>query len=498
MSTIRFTGMASGLDTESIVESLMSAQKLKNKKVEDKKTTLTWKQETWQSLNKKLVDFYKNSVSNLRLTASYNAKKVSSSNEDIVTATGTANAVSGSHTIEVQSLASPQYVTGACINKSGGTTVTDTDGNAITSSTKLSKLNGVTTIAAGTTITIGGKTKTIDSDTTISDVVTLAQSAGLNASYDQTNGRFFISSKTSGTANSFTITSTDSDLLTNIGLGTNATEVPAADSKVIYNGAEITSSTNEFTLNGLTITLKDAVVGEEVNLTVTNDTQATYDMVKDFITSYNSILKELNTYYYADSAKDYSPLSDDEKEDMTDDEIEKWEAKIKDSNLRRDSTLGSLITAMKSSMQTITEIDGKKYSLSTYGITTSSDYTENGLLHIYGNADDSTYSDRTDKLMKALQEDPDTVIDALTDVVSNLYDTMSDKMSSIPNVRSALTFYNDKLMKDQLDDYEDQIDDLDDKLSEMEDRYYKQFTAMETALAKLQAQSSSLASMLGS
>jgi len=69
-------------------------------------------------------------------------------------------------------------------------------------------------------------------------------------------------------------------------------------------------------------------------------------MVKNFVTKYNEILDELNTKYNAKSSRGYDPLTDEQKEAMSDDEIEKWETKIKDSLLRRDSTLNSIISTM--------------------------------------------------------------------------------------------------------------------------------------------------------
>ncbi|MDF2524745.1 MAG: flagellar hook-associated 2 domain protein, partial [Clostridiales bacterium] len=195
--------------------------------------------------------------------------------------------------------------------------------------------------------------------------------------------------------------------------------------------------------------------------------------------------------------KGYDPLSDDEKEAMTDDQIEKWETKIKDSVLRRDSTLGSLLDVMKTSMMKSVEVDGSSYSLSSYGIQTSKDYSEKGLLHIYGNKEDAVYSANEDKLMKALKEDPDTVMKVLSEISKNLYDVMNDKMSSITNVRSALTFYNDKTMAEQQSRYARQISVLEDKLIDTENKYYKQFAAMESAMAKMQSQSNALAGMLG-
>ena len=271
--------------------------------------------------------------------------------------------------------------------------------------------------------------------------------------------------------------------------------VGAQNAFFVLDGAALTSENNSFTVNNLNLNLS-GVTSTPISLNVTNDTKATYDMVKDFIKEYNNILKEMNGLYNASSASGYEPLTDDEKEAMTDDQIEKWESKIKDSLLRRDTTLGSLTTAMKQAMQYSVDINGKKYSLSTYGICTSSDYTENGLLHIYGDASDATYATQDDKLMKALSEDPETTVTALTGIAQKLFDTLQDKMKAT-TISSALTFYNDKQIKTQISDYTTQISDWEDRLEDIESRYYKQFSAMESAMAKVNSQSSYLSNLMG-
>ena len=143
------------------------------------------------------------------------------------------------------------------------------------------------------------------------------------------------------------------------------------------------------------------------------------------------------------------------------------------------------------------EYDGKGYTLASFGVKTSKDYTEKGLLHISGDADDSSISSEDNDLMSALSENPDAVMATFNKFAGDLYSTFSDKMKT-SSLSSALTFYNDKEIKKNIKDYEDDIDDMEDKLTDMENRYYKQFTAMETALSKLNSQSSYLTSLLGS
>lgn len=285
---------------------------------------------------------------------------------------------------------------------------------------------------------------------------------------------------------------------TNTSIPTGMALIEGSDSKIILNGAELTSSSSVVSANGLEISLTSVTKeNESVTFSVATDIDAIYDSVKSFLKEYNSVMKEMNTLYNADSAKGYEPLTSQEKEAMSDDEVKEWETKIKNSLLRSDSTLGSIINAMRSAMQTTVEYDGGTYALSSLGIMTSTDYTEGGLLHIYGDPDDSVYSAKDDKLKKALEENPDVVIATLTGVFGNLRQTMSDKMAG-SKYSSSMTFYNDIKMKSDVKDYESDIKDWEDKLAEMEDAYYSKFTAMETALAKLQSQQSTMSGLFSS
>lgn len=508
---VRLSGLVSGLDTETLVKEMIDAQRLKNKRVEDKQTLLTWKQEKWKELNTKLYKLYTEDLNKMQLQGSYNTKKITTSNDSLVSVAADNTAPEGSHTLVIKSLAKSQFLT-------GGKITMDKDDQSInpTASTKLAAL-GVT---EGTVIRMGTagkvKTLTVTADTTIQNLVDTAKKAGMNASFDANQDRLFLSSSLSGTANSFQLSATDSDgadanaLLGRLGLdalnadgtkvnpaSTTSVLAAATDSEVIYNGASIKSSSNSISVNGLKLTLKGSDENQTISLNVTKDTQAAYEMVKKFIKSYNEVLKEINTLYNAASSKGYDPLTDEEKEAMTEDQITKWETKIKDSILRRDSTLGSLADVMRSTMMSNIEIDGKKYALSNYGIQTSTDYTERGLLHIYGDTEDPVYAFENDKLNKALEEDPDKVIKVLSGISKKLYDEMYDKMKSIPNVRSALTFYNDKLMVEEQRRYTKQIDLQEKKLTELENKYYKQFSEMEKAMSKMQSQSNQLAAMMG-
>ncbi|MFW5677910.1 MAG: flagellar filament capping protein FliD, partial [Acetivibrio ethanolgignens] len=158
-------------------------------------------------------------------------------------------------------------------------------------------------------------------------------------------------------------------------------------------------------------------------------------------------------------------------------------------------TLNSLMTTMRTSLQTSVTVKGTKYSLASFGITTGQ-YTEKGLLHLYGDSEDSAYADKENKLMKMLSEKPEETAEALSGIARNLYSALQDKMKA-SSVSSALTFYNDKQMKKQVTGYTQEIKTWESRLKDMEDRYYKQFATLESTMAKLQSQGNYFSSMLG-
>jgi flagellar hook-associated protein 2 len=263
-----------------------------------------------------------------------------------------------------------------------------------------------------------------------------------------------------------------------------------------------TNSTNSFSINGLSINaLAKTGDGEEITITTTTDTQAIYDKIKDFLTEYNTVINEMTELYNADSSYGYDPLTDDEKDAMSDTEIEKWETKIKDSLLRNDSTLNGVMMAMINSMSSSYTVNGQKYTLSTFGIATlgylNAAENENYAYHIDGDSDDDNTSSNEDKLMTAITEDPDTVIDFMKQLTSGLYTALGNKMKST-TLSSAYTIYNDKEMNSQYSEYSKTISSWEDKLADKEDYYYEKFSKMESALTTLQSQSSSITGLFSS
>ncbi len=275
----------------------------------------------------------------------------------------------------------------------------------------------------------------------------------------------------------------------------------ASDAVIELNGVEYTGSRNTFDINGLTMTINSVTKDDEtVTLTTKDDTDGIYDMIKNFFKEYNELINEMDKLYNADAARGYEPLTSEEKEAMSDSEVEEWEKKIKDSLLRRDSTLGTVSTAIKQLMMSGVSVNGKQMYLSDFGIETLSYFTapknEKNAYHIDGDADDVNTSGNADKLRSMIADDPQTVVDFFVGLSRNLYSELTDRMART-EYSSSYTVYEDIRMKSEYDSYTSKIKDLEKKLADYEDKWYAKFADMETAMAKMQSNASAVTSLLG-
>lgn len=490
---IRMSGMVSGLDTESIITALTSNYKTKVDKAKGEQKKLSWTQDAWKTMNTKIYGLYSGKVSNMRYSTAYSKKVTKSSNSALSVEAGS-DAAEGNSTAKIISMAKSGYLTGAQI--------TAEDGSALTTSSKVTDLG----IEAGTKISIacGDETKEIEiTDTmTMSELTSAMKEVGVNANFDATNKRLFISAKSTGVANDFSITATDeagNDAIAKLGLSESAgaIRINASDAELELNGARFTSSSNSFNINGNKYTI-NAMTDEDISLNTSMDTSGIYSNIESLLNDYNSVMKSMAESYYAESASKYSMLTDEEREALSDKEAEDWDNKIKDALLRKDSTLNNVMQAMKNAMNTAIEIDGVSYTLSDFGIGTGSyfntDETDRNLLHIDGNKNDEVSSSNKDKLSSLISSNPELVSQFFSKLSDKLYNAMGDTMKST-DYSSIYKVYNDKKMKTDYNNYTQKISDLEEKLSAAEERYYKRFSSMEKMLSQINDTSSSISSL---
>jgi len=508
---LRMSGLISGMDTDSVIEALVSNKKQKVTDAKNDQKKLEWKQTIWEGINTNLKGLFQSNLSTMRFSSSYSKMTTAVSNSSVASVLTGDGAVNATQKLRVEKLAKSAYLTGKDLNG-------ESKEKTYTATTTLSELGfgeGSDTIS----LSIGGEAQeslAVTGETTISEVLTYLKDKGLNASFDEDTQRFFVSSKGTGASKDFTLSDGGNGALAKLGLQIATDEQKATegfdqtqyaskidgDDAVIYlNDAKFTGDTNTFKINGLTITALDETGDKEVTLTTTTDTSGIYDMIKNMISQYNKSINEIDKYYGAESARKYSMLTDEQKDAMKDKEVEEYENKIKSALLRGDNTLSSLRNLFSEVMSSGIEIDGKTYHLSDFGIGTGSYFStpdnEKHALHIDGDKDDAMVKDKTDVLSEKIASDPNLVTEFFSKLSQELYSRLDGASKSVDGYRSYGNFYDDKKIKADYDGYKTTIKNLEDKANAYEDKLYKQFTSMETALANLQKKSNALAGLLG-
>lgn len=503
---LRMTGLASGMDTQSIVEQLVEVKSYKKTDLKNEQTKLGWKQEAWKDLNKKMYSFYTNKLGEMRFESFFNKKSASIVDSSIAKVSAEGSAVNGTQSLAVKQLAKTHYIT----SKEYGNNITG-------QSTVAEAIPGM---EIPKKLSVNGKTIEITDKTTMNELAEGFASAGLNASFDNSTHRLFISAKESGEAGRFEIKQLDgegnavdaADLLETMGLSEagGASVIEGQDAKVILNNAEFTSNTNNFNINGLSITATK--VSEKLsddpskndyvttNVSVDTDVDGIYDAIKDFFKEYNELINEMSRLYNADSARDYKVLSEEEKDAMSDEEVEKWEKTIKDSLLRRDDNLGTALEMFKTGMLASYDIKGTTFSLSSFGMGAISYFeaadNEKYAIHIDGDKDDSNTASQKDKLRNAIANDLDSVKSFFSKMSGDLYKTMTKQMAST-EYRSVYSMYDDKALQSEYDKYTKDIAKEEEKLSDYEDKWYDKFSKMESAMEKVNSKSTAISSLLG-
>ncbi len=539
---IRMTGMISGMDTESIIKAYTSKTEARLKKARNSKTLNTWTQDAWKDMNSKIYSFYSKTLSTNRFSSAYKKMKTTTSNSAL-TVTAGENAATGVQTAEIKSAAAAAYLTGSKVKT--------TDGEDLKNSDTLSKLG----ITEETTLTLtkgDGSTKeiSISGETKMSDFVSALKDAGLNANFDESNQRLFISAKSTGTDSDFSFSTDNSGnaglkALASMGIatesnynayakshtvsetvddgeggtttvtremtkeeakaafgGNTASKIDGSNAKLILNGAEFESQSNTFSINGSTYTINHVPTDpeEKISINTTTDYDGVYDVVKSMLKEFNSLINEMTKSYNADSAKGYDPLTDEQKDAMSDKEVEEWEKKIKDSLLRNDENLSGVIQALTEATSGGIEVNGKKMYLSDFGISTqdyfSADKNERNALHIDGDPDDEVSAGNTDKLKAMIASDPEAVTSFFQQLAGKMYNNLYSKMGT-SSLSSIYKVYNDKQLKEESTSWDSKILELEDKITAIEDKWYSRFSKMESKLAKMQKNQTAVSGFFG-
>ena len=365
-------------------------------------------------------------------------------------------------------------------------------------------------------LTINGKAFAFSATITLQEMMDKINDsdAGVTMKYDDMADTFSLISEKTGAGNTLSISETGSSFLT----GARVTQyTEGKDAVITLDGQKITRSSNTITKDGITYKLLQESTEEQI-ISLSSDTDAVYDKIVNFINDYNKLVEDLNKKIDEEYDRGYPPLTSEQKEDMTDEEIEKWEEKAKTGLLRNDTTIQTLLTRMRQTVYSV--VDGVGVTFTKIGITTSKNYEDKGKLVI----DEK-------KLKEALEEDADSVMNlfcrsstsypglstvrsldstqrsirtAEEGITFRLFDILQDNISTYRNsadrkgtLIEMAGFAGDSsefnnIINDNIDDYQDRIDEMLVKLEDKEEYYYNMFSVMESYINTMNSQLSIL------
>jgi flagellar hook-associated protein 2 len=496
-NTMRISGLASGMNTDEIVDSLVKAQSYRLDKMQQTKITTNWKSDAYRDVNKKIDEFRK-AMEGLRLQSTFNKQAVTSSDSRIEVASGGV------------STHSEFIISEATLPTAARPAIASFD----------SKMASGSTVIGGTeniTFTLNG----IDEPITITPEMTFDQAiATINGLSEKTNvkaanvgGSLVLTSIGSGSTQKVEITGLTGT--NKLGLGnTSIIGKDASSGTVTINDTQIHISSNKFTYEGVTFNLKETVApGANISVRVGTDTQGIFDNIKTFVDKYNGLIAEFNGKLNEKRYRDYPPLLEDQKKDMKENDIKLWDEKAKSGLLTNDSTIRSFLTEMRNSLNTVIEGAGVSpnfKSLKDIGISFSSNYQDNGKLTLDESKLKGLLQTNAEDIKKLFTTKADGATSASTTVTDSnmhknsgfgwrIYDRLNVAISQLGTIAGSPNSSVDtkSTIAQQLKSLDSNIFREQDKIRAYEDRMWKQFTAMEKALQQLNSQGSWLSQQLG-
>jgi flagellar hook-associated protein 2 len=503
------TGLVDGINVDSIVSGLMTAARAPEDTLDQQVQTLQWQQQDYQAINTDLQSL-QSTVSSLQLQGTFLTKQASSSSS-AVTATAGISALDTSHTVSVTSLATNAVLA----STSAITAITSADSDLST----LLGSNLTTDSSGDVDFSISDGTNTskpfsVDpSTTTLNDVINDINNSGLDvqASWDSTLQRFYLTSTQSGT----TITATDNSgnlMQTLLGSGTNS--ATGTDAAVTVDGISYNNLTNnQIAINGVTYSLAAKTGDNPAAVTVSSNTSAVVSTIQSFVTAYNNTLTDINNMLTQTVYAGYTPLTQDmiTAQNLDTTQVDAWNTKAQSGQLNSDPLLQSVMNDMRDAMSTpvsgltgqvtVTNDDSQQVTatcnqLGTVGISPSTSYTQYGQLTL-----------NTDQLTQALQSNPQAVmalfttsLDSSGNLLSNssqqglatrLFNTLTNSISQITDkAGTSGQLVDNSFIGTEIDSDNTRISTWETNLNNMEQNYYTEYDAMETTLSQLNAESS--------
>lgn len=463
ISSSSYMGQYTGITSDTI-DQLLQSDELRKTVIQNKIDKINTKSQAWTDISTRLGNLT-SKLDVLQDEATYQTKKVTSSDDTIATISGTSDSMEGSYDLVVKQLATSSKITGGVVSKADGTTKISTK-DALGYSGKLTITNG-TTDGSDTALTVEIDVKATDSLKDIANAINNAKDpsdstgtkgAGLKATI--VNNQLVVSSEEMGDR----ILTIGGDLKDSLGFRDSQT-TKGQSAKFTLDGIEMERNSNTPTdvVDGVTLNFKKADASKTITLGLTNDTDKELSAVKDFVSQYNSVMSFLS---------EKMDVGDPSKSDNT------------TGALAGDSTLISLQSKLQSTVLGGKSVNG--VSASTLGLSVD----RNGTLSL----------DET-KFKAQLAKNPNAVKDFFFVDTSTKYaaektgtgytadfKAVIDRYTSTKSGSEGVISLRKASYQSEIKDYNKQIERITEQIATKRARYVTMFTNLDTAIGNLQSQ----------
>jgi flagellar hook-associated protein 2 len=447
MADISFGGLATGLDTDSIISGLMEVERQPLERLENDKSYQQARLEAFQTFDTKL-DSLLSSIEDLSYSTEVRSNQVAIGDSSYFSATAS-GAEAGSYQIDVNQLAQVQ--------KSVSSSAYSSQSDAILGTGDLTLTVGegvVSEGAAGTDYTIS-ITEDNNSLSGIRDAINAGtDDHGVTASIidngNEGGDRYYLVLTGADSSDEFELSGS---LTGGQDLALDAPVQSAQEAQVTIDGIEVTSTTNtiENAISGVTLNL-DEVSTEATTLTISGDPSSVVSKIEDFVSTYNDIMSFI---------QGQSVTEDDSSSGI----------------LLGDFGINSVKRNLQNFISTQVANDGTYKSLAEMGLSTQRD----GTLEL-----------DTDTLNEALSGDFDSVVEVFTGSdAENLgvFQQIRGYLNDVTHTSTGLLATKETSIEARIEDIDDRILNMQDRLDRKEQMYEDQFIALEAMVAEMNSQS---------
>lgn len=356
------------------------------------------------------------------------------------------------------------------------------------------------------TFDINGKTIELGSDATIGSLIEAVNKsgAGVTMSFSNLTNTFELTANNMGSAEKIEF-DPNNEVIKALGLA-DADFTEGKNAVINVNGTEIYHNSNSFTTDGTTFNFDENItIGEEYDIVISKSYDDVKQNIKDFVEDYNQLIDDVYGYIGTAPARDeknnlYEPLTDAEKDEMDEKDIEKWETAAKQGVIYNDTTVSSIMSQIRTALyNSVTLDDGSKFGIYNMGIKTSSDYSDHGKLKIDEEKFDKAFEENADAITK-LFTDPDTgIMGKVNKAIDNAVRTTGSVKGSLiskAGLKSGSSSTDNYIYR-QMESIKKRISQLQDRYDSKEEYWWKVFTNLESVMGDFNNQSAYLSSYLG-